>query len=170
MKFLARSFLLLLFVGSGATLLALQQGYYGGGYGGYRGYREGNEEQKDEFAFARLRYPIRMASYGGFGDFGMFRNGGWSEDYPRADRQFVQGVLRLTRIDARPYQEVIDPDSDEIFNWPWLYAVNVANWDFNDQQAKRMRDYLQRGGFLIVDSFHGAAAWARFFLTGPSKI
>ncbi len=124
MKLLARGLLLLMFVGTGATLLALQQGYYGGGgYG--RGYRDNGVEQKDEFAFARLRYPVRMASYGGFGGFGYFRNGGWSEDYPRADRQFVQGVLRLTRIDARPYQEVIDPDSDEIFNWPWLYAVNV---------------------------------------------
>jgi hypothetical protein len=169
MKLLARGLLMVLFVGTGALFLALQQGYYGGGYGGYRGYREGNEEQKDEFAFARLRYPIRMASYGGFGDFGYFRNGGWSEDYPRADRQFVQGVLRLTRIDARPYQEVLDPDSDELFNWPWLYAVNVANWDFNDEQAKRMRNYLQRGGFLIVDSFHGAAAWASFMI-GMRKI
>jgi len=113
-KLLAGGLFLAVFVGAGATLLALQQGY--GGYGGYRGYRDNGVEQKDEFAFARLRYPIRMASYGGFGGFGYFRNGGWSEDYPRADRQFVQGVLRLTRIDARPYQEVIDPDSDEIFN------------------------------------------------------
>ena len=119
MKLLPRVLLLTLFVGTGAGLLALQQGYgYPQGYG-YRGYRDsGNEEQKDEFAFARFRYPIRMANYGGFGEFGMFRNGGWSEDYPRADRQFVQGVLRLTRIDARPFQEVLDPDSDELFNWP----------------------------------------------------
>jgi Domain of unknown function (DUF4159) len=168
-KFLAGGLFLALLVGGGATLLALQQGYYGGGYGGYRGYRDNGVEQKDEFAFARLRYPVRMASYGGFGGFGYFRNGGWSEDYPRADRQFVQGVLRLTRIDARPYQEVIDPDSDEIFNWPWLYAVNVADWDFNDEQAKRMRAYLQRGGFLIVDSFHGAAAWESFMI-GMRKI
>src|SRR5260370_10606405 len=145
-KLLARGLFLALVVGSGVTLLAVQQGYYGGGgYGGSRGYRE-TEEQKDEFAFARLRYPVRMASYGGFGGFGMFRNGGWSEDYPRADRQFVQGVLRLTRIDARPYQEVSDPHSDEGFNSASLYAVNVADLDFNDQQAKRMRDYLQRGG------------------------
>src|SRR2546427_9685751 len=147
-KSLARGLLLLLFVGSGATLLALQQGYYGGGFGGYRVYPDGNWEQKDEFAFARLRYPIRMASYGGSGDLGMFRNGGWSEDYPRADRQFVQGVLRLTRIDARPYQEVIDPDSDEIFKWPCLYAVNVANWHFNADHAKHVRDYCQRRGRL----------------------
>src|SRR5205807_10556300 len=102
MKFLARALLLLLFVGAGAALLALQQGYYGGGYGGYRGYRGGNEAQKDEFDFGRLRYPIRMASYGGFGAFGTVPSGGWSEAHPRADRQRGQGVLRLTRIDAPP--------------------------------------------------------------------
>jgi hypothetical protein len=81
----------------------------------------------------------------------------------------VEGVTRLTRLDARPYQEVVDPDSDEMFNWPWMYAVNVANWDFNDEQAKRMREYLQKGGFLVVDSFHGTAEW-QTFLTGMRKI
>ncbi len=164
--------LAVLLAGAGAGLLAVPAvPQPGQGYGyqryGYRG--SPNEEQKDEFAFARLRYPVRMASYGGFGGFGAFRNGGWSEDYPRADRQFVQGVLRLTRLDARPYQEVIDPDDDAIFNWPWLYAVNVPDWDFNDAQAKRMRDYLQRGGFLMVDSIHGTAAWESFML-GMRKI
>jgi hypothetical protein len=96
------------FLASGSALLALQSG-------SFQHYSpDSYSDQKDEFAFARLRYPIQMASYGGFGNFSYFRNGDWSEDYPRADRQFVQGVLRLTRIDARAYQEVIDPDSDEI--------------------------------------------------------
>lgn len=100
---------------------------------------------------ARLRYPSRGDSFGGFGG---FRGGGWSEDYPKADRQFVQGLRRLTRIDARSTQEVLDPDSDDIFNWPWLYAVNVSTWDFTDTQAARMREYLLRGGFFMVDSFY----------------
>jgi len=134
----------------------------------FRPYRpeEVIEEQKAEFAFARLRYPLQHDAgpgYGGFRGLGAFRpNGGWSEDYPKSDRQFVQGVVRLTRLDARPYQEVLDPDSDEIFNWPWMYAVNVADWDFTEEQAKRMRDYLLKGGFLVVDSIHGGAEWAGF--------
>src|SRR5260370_12033428 len=74
-KLLARGLLLALVVGSGVTLLALQQGYYGGGgYGGYRGYRE-TEGQKDGFAFARLPDPVRMASYRGFPGFALFRHG-----------------------------------------------------------------------------------------------
>jgi hypothetical protein len=148
---------------SSTALLALQQGF--------QRYRpdQNYTEEKDEFTFTRLRYPTRYSSYGGFGEFGMFRNGGWTEDYPRADRQFMQGTRRLTRLDVRTVQEVVDPDSDEMFNWPWIYAVNVSNWDFNDTQAKRMRDYLQRGGFLIVDSFHGTAQW-QGFMVGMRKI
>lgn len=129
-----------------------------------------SQEQKAEFAFARLRYPTHQSAYGGFGGFGSFRpNGGWSEDYPKSDRQFVEGVVRLTRVDARPYEEVLDPNSDDLFNWPWMYAVNVADWDFTQEQAKRMRDYLLKGGFLVVDSFHGEAEWANF-LHGMNEI
>jgi hypothetical protein len=154
----------LLFVGSCTLLLALQQG-------GFRRYspEDNYTEEKDEFTFTRLRYPMRYSSYGGFGDFGMFRNGGWTEDYPKADRQFMQGTHRLTRVNVRPIQEVVDPDSDEMFNWPWIYAVNVSNWDFTEAQAKRMREYLLRGGFLVVDSFHGAAEWEGFMI-GMRKI
>ncbi len=96
-------------------------------------------DEKAEWTFARLRYPTRGSSYDGFGGFGGFRGGGWSEDYPKADRQFVEGLRRLTRLNARPYQEVLEPDSEDLFNWPWLYAVNVGTWDFTDEQGARMR-------------------------------
>ena len=110
-----------------------QSGYgYGGGYGGYGG--------------------------SGFG-FGFF---GWSRDYPKADRQFLMALKRLTRIQMRPTEQVVDLDSDEIFNYPWVYAVQVANWRFTDAEAKRLREYLLKGGFLMVDDFHGTADWDRF--------
>jgi hypothetical protein len=165
MKIFSLILIVTLVLGSGGVLLALQRN-------GYRDYRSVEREigPQAEFAFARLRYPTKRGYSGGFGGFGAFRaNGGWSEDYPAADRQFVQGVNRLTRLDARKYQEVVDPDDDEMFNWPWLYAVNVADWDFTDEQAKRMREYLLRGGFLVVDSFHGAAEWEGF-MVGMQKI
>jgi hypothetical protein len=166
MKLASQLIAVLLIIGSGSALWALQQR----GFPRYRredGFYE--TEEQHEFAFTRLRYPTRTSSYGGFGGFGMFRNGGWSEDYPKADRQFVQGVLRLTRLDARTAQEVVDPQTDEMNNWPWIYAVNVSNWDFTDVQAKRMRDYLLKGGFLVVDSFHGTADWETF-LVGVRRI
>lgn len=109
-------------------------GGYGGGSGGYRGY--------------------------GFG-FGYF---GWSRDYPKADRQMLLALKRLTRIQMRPTEQVVDLDSDDIFNYPWVYAVQVANWSFTDAEAKRLREYLLKGGFLMVDDFHGTADWDRFMV------
>jgi len=106
-----------------------------------------------EFAFARLRYrsPGR----------GRFR-GSWGTDSNKAERQFIQGIRRLTSIHARSVEEIIDVDSDEIFNWPWIYAVEVGYWQLSEPQAKRLREYLDRGGFLVVDDFHGSWEWSAF--------
>src|SRR6185312_14399156 len=46
-------------------------------------------------------------------------------------------------------------DGDEVYNWPWLYAVQVGEWGITDAQAKKLRDYLLRGGFFMADDFHG---------------
>jgi len=112
--------------------------------------------EKAEFGWSRLRYN---SSYGD--SFG-FRGGNWSRDYPKADRQFLEAFSRLTRINARPTEQVVDLDTDDIYNWPFVYAVQVETWTFTPAQAQRMRDYLLRGGFLMVDDFHGTADWAAF--------
>ena len=91
-------------------------------------------------------------------------SGSWPTDFPKADRQFLQGVRRLTRIHTRSTEQVIDliNDPDEIFNWPWVYAVEVGHWDLTDEICKTLREYLLRGGFLMVDDFHGTFEWDVF--------
>jgi hypothetical protein len=85
--------------------------------------------------------------------------GYWTMDYPRSDRHLLQGVRRLTRIDTRSVEQVVSLDgSDEIFNWPVLYAVEVGHWKLPADEAAQLRDYLLRGGFLMVDDFHGSDA------------
>ncbi len=133
-------------------------------------YYSAEAHEKTEWAFARLRYD-GAGGRGGFGGFGGFRRGGsrWATDYPKADRQFVQGVRRLTRLDARSIEQVVSPGDDELFNWPWIYAVEVGSWDFTPDQARRMREFLLKGGFLMVDDFHGSYEWA-VFLNGLRKL
>ncbi|HWQ53121.1 MAG TPA: DUF4159 domain-containing protein [Bryobacteraceae bacterium] len=117
--------------------------------------------EKTEFAFARLMYPS--------GRWGWGRRGSWPTDYPKADRQFVQGVRRLTRIHTRSTEQVVDLDSDEIFNWPWIYAVEVGHWNLDDAKVKKLREYLLRGGFLMCDDFHGTYEWD-VFMAGMSRV
>src|SRR5437762_1584349 len=119
--------------------------------------------EKTEWAFARLRYPSGRFMRG------WRRRGSWPTDFPKADRQFVQGVRRLTRIHARSSEQVVDLDSDEIFNWPWIYAVEVGHWSLTDAQCMRLREYLLRGGFLMVDDFHGTWEW-EVFMASMSRV
>lgn len=47
-------------------------------------------------------------------------------------------------------------------DYPWLYAVEVGQWHLDDVEAARLREYLLRGGFLMVDDFWGTYEWAVF--------
>jgi len=116
--------------------------------------------QKAEWVRARLRYPdiygypdnisLRMRDGSAF-------PGYWTMDYPRSDRHLLAGVRRLTRIDTRSVEQVVSLDgTDDIYNWPVLYGVEVGHWQLANQQAAQMREYLLRGGFFMCDDFHGS--------------
>ncbi len=107
-----------------------------------------------EWTRARLRYP----DITGYPNHSFYRNfaGYWTMDYPRSDRHLLAGVRRLTRIDARSVEQVVSLDgTNEIYNWPMLYGVEVGHWLLPDDQAEQLRQFLNRGGFLMVDDFHG---------------
>ncbi len=165
MRLLAPISALLLLAGVSTGLLALQRG--GGdqydGYGAREAFSSSEYDTgKSEYSWSRLRYS--MAGMGG-GGFGYGRYASWSRDYPKADRQFLIALKRLTRIQARPVEQVVDLDSDgpsAIENFPWVYAVQVQTWTFTEPEAKRLREYLLKGGFLMVDDFHGATDWEHF--------
>ena len=63
----------------------------------------------------------------------------WTQDYPRADRHFLQALRRLTRIDARSVEQPVNlDDDDDVYNFPFLYAVQVGQWDLTDAQAVKL--------------------------------
>jgi hypothetical protein len=122
-------------------------------------------QEKTEWAFARLMFPPGPNDgYRGRFD-GDFRHGLslWTQDYPRADRHFSQAVRRLTRIHVRSAEQPINvEDGDDVYNWPWLYAVQVGEWGLTQPEAKVLREYLLRGGFFMADDFHGTYEWQMF--------
>jgi hypothetical protein len=135
-------------------------------------------QEKTEWAFARLMYP----QYQGGGGYGYYRGRGryggdwtqgrssWTTDYPRADRHFVQALRRLTRVHARSVEQPVNlDDGDDVYNWPWLYAVEVGHWSLTDDQAKKLREYLLRGGFFMCDDFWGENEW-QIFLASMKRV
>ena len=130
-------------------------------------------QQKTEFTRARLRYPAVGTLHNWYYAPGEPVDGGplnWTIDYPRSDRHLLQGIRRLTRIDTRSVEQVVDlAGEDDVFNWPNMYAVEVGHWNLTDEMVDQLRDYLLRGGFLMVDDFHGTAEW-NVFVRGMNKV
>jgi Domain of unknown function (DUF4159) len=122
-------------------------------------------QDKAEWTFARLMFPPGPNDgYRGRFD-GDWRQGMslWTQDYPRADRHFAEAVRRLTRISVRSVEQPVNlEDGDDVYNWPWLYAVQVGEWGLTESQAKVLRDYLLRGGFFMADDFHGNYEYQMF--------
>ncbi len=121
------------------------------------------DDPKYEFQMARLVYAENPNFARGFG-FG-FGSQRWTTDAPDAEIHLMQGVRRLTRLYAAPGGTALSLDDDDLFNHPFLYAVEVGGWDLSNAEAARLREYLDRGGFLIVDDFHGSYEWAGFMLS-----
>jgi hypothetical protein len=118
-------------------------------------------QEKTEWQFARLMYPSFGGGRGGFRGFG--RRSSWATDYDSADRHVARALRRLTRVHVRSVEQPVSlDDGDDVYYYPWLYAVEVGHWQLDDAQAKKMREYLERGGFFMCDDFHGSYEWAVF--------
>src|SRR4051794_38563539 len=121
--------------------------------------------RSSEWSFARLMFPPGpLNGYRGRFD-GPWQEGLslWTQDYPRADRALANAVRRLTNVDARSVEQPVNlDDGDEIYNWPWLYAVQVGESGLTEKQARKLRDYLLRGGFFMAEDCHGSQERAYF--------
>ena len=133
--------------------------------------RPSDWNQPGEWTFARLMYPTTILRIDWQSEYRRgfdWREGNtnWTIDYPRSDRHLAAAVRRLTRIQTRSVEQPINLDDDEdVFNYPWLYAVEVGHWELTDAQIARFREYLLRGGFFMCDDFHGANEWEVFLMT-----
>ncbi len=140
----------------GLPLLSALQ-FWGGRHGGDPRAYDFDPDPRAEFQFVRYAY----GSGGYMGGRGRGR-GGWRTDWPEAEYHLTSGIARLTVIDTAYGGKFVDPMDEELFDYPWVYAVEVGRWHLDDQEAERLREYLLRGGFLMVDDFHGSSEWARF--------
>ncbi len=139
-----------------ATILAAQEIRAGG-----RRDREsppfaGNTPYDGRLTFARIRYnPL-----GGEG--GFRRDLKWDHDFPRAERNLMKIVRELSLI--RPYMNggnVFTADDPALHRFPIAYLSEPGFWTVSDAEAKGLRAYLQKGGFLIFDDFFGGH-WFNF--------
>jgi hypothetical protein len=110
------------------------------------------------FRFCRLRFHTSA-----YGD-----GNGWWVDYPRADINLSLRVAETTRVpvarqpNGNPAYAVVNATDDELMQCPFVMMTEPGGADFDDAEVARLREYLQKGGFLWADDFWGSAAWTWF--------
>jgi hypothetical protein len=108
-------------------------------------------EYDSHFVFTRIRYGASLGR--GFG-------GGWEHDYPTADRNFAAILDYITNMRVRKDgSNILDLDDARLFENPIIYMSEPGYWTTNDAEAKNLRAYLLKGGFIIFDDFEGEGHW-----------
>lgn len=113
------------------------------------------------FTFCRVQYSSLDRGRRGWG-------GSWRTDYPDSDLNFSQRLSELTSIRLNRDEQgqiqhaIVRLTDDSLFNYPFVYMIEVGSLVFLEEEIPRLREYLLRGGFLMVDDFWGQAAWENF--------
>ncbi len=111
-----------------------------------------SEGSSDQFTFVRLKYGGKLT-----------RRSSWKVDWPASDRNFIWQLRKQTNIDAAPREKIIDVGAAELFAYPFAYMLEVGSLRLNQHEAANLREYLLRGGFILIDDFHGEREWKRFY-------
>ena len=109
-------------------------------------------DDSDLFTFVRLRYTGTR-----------WRGNGWDVDWPASDRNFIWHLGQATNIPVFPREKIVHVGSPELFNYPFAYILEVGSLKLTDAEARNLREYLLRGGFIMIDDFHGGREWRNFY-------
>ena len=104
---------------------------------------------EDEFTFVRLKYRGRRSI--------------WNIDWPASDRNFIFQLRKHTNINVSSEEKIVDIRSSELFEYPFAYMLEVSRLRLTSEEAENVREYLLRGGFILVDDFHGGRQWKQFY-------
>jgi|SRR5882672_4590984 len=146
----------------------------GGGYVGgcmVPGSRNGNgladtayprDINRTGFVYARVRYHLVPRWNGEVP---------WHHDYPDGDTMFPDNLSRLTSVatDPNAYQ-IVDIDSKELFQYPFVYISEPGFMDFYPEDVKNLREYFDRGGFLLMDDFRANSQYPEQYLNMQAQM
>ena len=101
-----------------------------------------------QFVIVRLWYP---------------RYPGWSYDYPEMEQNFTLILRDISLLPAYPNgSNIFRMDDPELLKFPIAYLSEPGYWYPSESEVMGLRQYLAKGGFLIVDDFHFDNEWAVF--------
>ena len=124
----------------GSALAATQYGVWGGRL------IVQNDPPPTELVVVRLRY----------GNNGNIGGMGWAHNYPDAEVNLNQFTARTTSINVKPESfRIMELGDEELFRYPFAFISEPGEMDLTRREVANFREYIERGGFIVVDDFDG---------------
>jgi hypothetical protein len=102
---------------------------------------EPNVSYDGRFTFARIRYTV-------------YRRSGWEFDYPVMERNLMTMMQEVTSLAPHVAGSNVHTfDDPELLKYPVAYLSEPGYWIPSETEVAGLRNYLAKGGFLIVDDF-----------------
>ena len=114
----------------------------------------------NSFTFCRVQYNSFSGSRRGWGK--------WLTDYPESDYNFSLRLSQLTSIKVNTHpdgsirHDIIRLDDPGLRHYPFIYMIEVGAIMLSPAEVEGLRNYLLRGGFLMVDDFWGEEEFANW--------
>ncbi len=89
---------------------------------------------------------IARVKYAGGGD--------WYND-PSEEVNLLTFIHQQTGMDVDARYEYVDLGDDRLFTYPFLFLTGHGNIAFSADEVRRLRTYLENGGFLYADDDYG---------------
>src|SRR5262249_26476881 len=124
------------------------------------------------------KFPTETTFAGGFNFCrAMFRSDhrekrGWSTDYPGAEINFSTRLAELTKTnvsidheageEGEPDYVVVRLTDDALFQCPFVMMEDAGTARLSDHEVTRLREFLRKGGFLLVADYWGTRAFEQW--------
>jgi hypothetical protein len=97
-------------------------------------------------------YQLAVLKYKGGGD--------WYAN-PTSVPNLVKFCNKELGMQINPEVATVEPNSPDLFNYPWVHMTGHGNVVFSAADAENLRTYLMAGGFLHIDDNYGMDPFVR---------
>ncbi len=91
-------------------------------------------------------FKIGRLKYSGGGD--------WYND-PSAEVNLLTFLHEHAGLDVDPHYAFVEIGSENFFTYPFVFLTGHGNISFSESEIRRLRAYLENGGFLYADDDYG---------------
>jgi hypothetical protein len=98
-----------------------------------------------------------------FGTNGAVGHMGWAHNYPYSDQNLNEFLDRTSGLDvAVKSYRIVELGSPDVFEYPFAYVSEPGEMELTAQEVENLKQFIERGGFILVDDFDGPWQWEQF--------